>query len=195
LLLPAVQAAREAARRNQSTNNMKMLMLSMHNYYDTRKALPAHANYSPDGKPLLSWRVHMLPFLEGEGAALYEQFNLDEPWDSEHNKQPIAQMPATFLSPNSANPPESGRSNFVVPIGEGFLFDGTDKKVRFQEVTDGLSNTIALLEVDDENAVPWTAPEDWEYDEQDPTRGLFGLRPAVGLAGFADGSVQAIHDS
>jgi type II secretory pathway pseudopilin PulG len=190
LLLPAVQAAREAARRNQGMNNLKQLMLSLHNYHDTFETFPAHASYSADGKPLLSWRVHVLPFIEEN--ALYEQFHLDEPWDSEHNKKLIDQMPAAFLSPNSANTTESGRSNYVAPIGEGFLFDGTETGAGMRHITDGTSNTIALLEVDDEHAVPWTAPEDWEYDEQDPTKGLFGLRPTVGLAAFCDGSVQAL---
>ncbi len=84
LLLPAIQAAREAARRNQAVNSMKQIMLSMHNYADSHKVLPPHANYSGDGKPLLSWRVHILPYLEEN--ELYHQFHLDEPWDSPHNR-------------------------------------------------------------------------------------------------------------
>jgi hypothetical protein len=84
LLLPAVQAAREAARRTQSTNNLKQLILGLLNYESANGHFPPHASYSPDGKPLLSWRVHILPYLEEQ--ALYSQFRLDEPWDSEHNQ-------------------------------------------------------------------------------------------------------------
>src|SRR5690606_38711468 len=89
---------------------------------------------------------------------------------------------------------DQGLSNYVVPVGEEFLFNGTAEGATFAAVTDGLSNTIALLEVDDENAVPWTAPEDWEYDEENPTRGLFGIHPGIANVGFADGSVQAISE-
>jgi hypothetical protein len=192
LLLPAVQAARQAARRTQGMNNLKQIMLALHFHHDTFKTFPAHASYSEDGKPLLSWRVHMLPFLEEQ--ALYDQFHLDEPWDSEHNKKLIEQMPAVFLSPNSANTPDSGLTNYVAPMGEGFVFDGTEQGARLLDITDGLSNTIALVEVDDEHAVPWTAPEDWEYNEEDPTTGLFGLHPGIGLVALCDGSVQAISE-
>ena len=64
LLLPAVQAARDAARRAQSSNNLKQIVLAMHNYHDVYKKFPPRANFGDDGKPLLSWRVHILPFVE-----------------------------------------------------------------------------------------------------------------------------------
>src|SRR5262245_66309297 len=97
LLLPAVQAAREAARRNQSINNMKQITLGMQNHFTAKQTFPA-----PGGAPgasQLSWRVHILPFIEEE--ALYKEFHLDEPWDSPHNKALIAKMPAVFRNPRS----------------------------------------------------------------------------------------------
>lgn len=192
LLLPAVQAAREAARRNMSMNNCKQLLLCMHNYHDANKSFPAHAIYSEDGKPLLSWRVAMLPYVEQ--AALYEQFHLDEPWDSEHNKKLIPLMPDVFLSPNSANDLSAGKSNYVAPVGKGLLFDGNQAGSTMHEVTDGLSNTLCLLEVSDKQAVQWTKPADWKYDRKSPLKGLGGVRPGVFLAGFADGHVSAIDE-
>src|SRR5262249_46508298 len=75
---------RELAKaRRQSINNLKEIALAMHNRHDTYGFLPASAIYSKNGKPLLSWRVELLPFLDQQ--ELYRQFHLDEPWDSEHN--------------------------------------------------------------------------------------------------------------
>ena len=193
LLLPAVQAAREAARRNMSMNNVKQLLLAMLIYESEKKSLPAHAIYSEEGKPLLSWRVAMLPYLEEQ--ALYEQFHLDEPWDSPHNKQLIPLMPAVFSCPSSMLDPTEGKTNYVVPIGEGFVYDGTSKGSTLSKITDGIANTIMLLEASDEAAVTWTKPDDWKYDDQQPLKGLLGLRPGIFLAGFGDGRAITISES
>lgn len=190
LLLPAVQAAREAARRTQSQNNLKMLNFALLNYEATHGKFPAHASYNEDGKPLLSWRVHMLPYLEQR--ALYEQFRLDEPWDSEHNKKLIPLMPPIFAAPSSTLDPSEGKTNYVAPIGEGFVFDGTQHTTTLREIRDGSSNTVWLLEADDEAAVTWTKPEDLKFDEEDPLKGLFELRNGQALVGFVDGSVRTI---
>src|SRR5260370_4929892 len=75
------------ASDRQCANNLKQIGLALHNYNDAYARLPAVANFDKQGKPLLSWRVHLLPFIEQED--LYKEFHLDEPWDSEHNKQLI----------------------------------------------------------------------------------------------------------
>ncbi|MEE3367368.1 MAG: DUF1559 domain-containing protein, partial [Planctomycetota bacterium] len=93
LLLPAVQQAREAARRAQSKNNMKQMMLAFHNYHDTYGHFPARANYDNNGKPLLSWRVHILPFIDQQ--ALYSRFKLNAPWDRPPNRELSRLVPGT----------------------------------------------------------------------------------------------------
>ena len=98
LMFPAVGAAREAARRAQCTNNLKQIGLAMHNYVAAHNnAFPAPALPGKDGKPALSWRVALLPYLEQQ--SLYDRFHLDEPWDSPHNKALIKEMPAVFTCP------------------------------------------------------------------------------------------------
>ena len=78
---------------------MKQIALAMHNFHDTHRSFPAAFKVDEEKKPLLSWRVELLPFLEqGE---LYKQFKHDEPWDSEHNKKLIAKMPQVFAVPGS----------------------------------------------------------------------------------------------
>ena len=82
MLLPAVQQAREAARRVESANLLRNMAIAVHNYHDAYGHFPTNI-VDADGKPLLSWRVAILPFIEEMN--LYDQFRLDEPWDSEHN--------------------------------------------------------------------------------------------------------------
>ncbi|MEX0936573.1 MAG: DUF1559 domain-containing protein [Pirellulales bacterium] len=191
LLLPAVNSAREAARRMESQNNLKQIALAMHVYHAQANHLPARASFDEEGNALLSWRVHLLPYLEQE--ALYDQFKLDEPWDSPHNKQLIAQMPKIYKTPNTANIAD-GKTVYQVPVGEGTIFPGTEETT-FAEIRDGTSNTILALEVDADEAVEWTKPEDYQVDPDRPMRGLGNLRPQHFLAAFADGSVRVIQSS
>ena len=190
LLLPAVQSAREAGRKAVSMNNLKQIMLTMHNYAASYGSFPPRAIFDKQGKPLLSWRVKMLPYLESQG--LYEQFHLDEPWDSEHNKKLIAQMPPQYRNPSSTAPP--GTTTYLAVCGKGLMFDGTEGR-KMAEITDGTSNTIMVVEANDDRAVPWTKPDDWECDPQRPLTGLGSARPGGFNVAFADGSVRFISKS
>ncbi|MCR4414617.1 MAG: DUF1559 domain-containing protein [Thermoguttaceae bacterium] len=190
-LLAVVQATAEPlraeARRNQSVNNLKQLGLAMHNYHSVYRRFPAAAICDNSGKPLLSWRVAILPYIEQQ--TLYKQFHLDEPWDSEHNKKLIAKMPAVYRSPQSKRASNQGRTNYVVPVGPETIFPGT-KGIEFRDIRDGSSNTILILEVSDQQAPIWTKPDDWPFDPKDPGRGLGGVYDGGFHATFADGSVR-----
>lgn len=196
LIKPAVASARGAAGRAQSSNNLKQIMLAMHNYHDIYRHFPAAYGMKKDGTKLLSWRVYLLPYLEQQ--ALYEQFHLDEPWDSAHNKKLIEKMPMLFASP--AMPAElakKGMTTYVAPIGEKTIFEGTEA-THISKILDGTSNTLAILEADSDHAVIWTKPDDLVIDWKAPTKGLTGVwksgASSVFLAGFCDGSVRAISD-
>src|SRR6516165_4525732 len=95
-LVRAVGRAREEARAAQCVCNLACLEVALRNYESTYGFLPPAAIADADGSPLLSWRVAILPFIEQDG--LYKQIKLDEPWDSEHNKKLIAQMPEIYLA-------------------------------------------------------------------------------------------------
>lgn len=86
----------DAADRMESSNNLKQIALACHNYESAHTALPNNS-YGPDGKPLLSWRVHILPYIEEEN--LYRQFRTNEPWDSQHNIRLLSQMPRVYATP------------------------------------------------------------------------------------------------
>ncbi|QDS91372.1 hypothetical protein FF011L_01010 [Roseimaritima multifibrata] len=189
MLLPAVQAARGAARRMQSSNNQKQILLAMHNYHSTFNHLPDAAVKDKDGKPLLSWRVSILPFI-GENE-LYEQFHMDEPWDSEHNLPLSKKMPAIYRHPSLKT--EENETVYQVAVGDGLLFND-QKPTRFRDILDGTSNTILLTETDAEHAVNWAKPEDSPIDMDDPKGHLNIMPGGVFQVGFADGSVQAISE-
>jgi hypothetical protein len=191
LLLPAVQAGREAARRMQSQNNMKMIGLALHSYHAAHASFPPAYTTGKDGKPLLSWRVHILPYLDQD--ALYKQFHLDEPWDSEHNKALVTQMPPFYGRPGSAVASE-GKTNYLTVRGEKTIFPG-DKGVTLAEIGDGSANTVMTVEVPDAGAVVWTKPDDFQYREENPLNGLTGLWAGGFHAGFADGSVRFLSSS
>jgi hypothetical protein len=189
LLVPAVQKVRAASDRVQSVNNLKQIALAMHNYHDAYKHFPAQAICDKNGKPLLSWRVSILPYIEQ--APLYQQFKLDEPWDSEHNRKLIPLMPNIYVVP--AAPEVKGQTFYRVFVGGGAAFE-KNRGVKIAEFTDGTSNTILCVEASE--SVPWTKPDDLVYDAQKPLpkpANFYGTN--VFMAAFADGSVRALSNS
>jgi uncharacterized protein (TIGR03067 family)/prepilin-type processing-associated H-X9-DG protein len=187
----AVDKVRQAAAQTMSTNNLKQIGLAIHSYHDAYKKLPTHAIYSKDGKtPLLSWRVTILPYVEA--GALYQEFKLDEAWDSPHNKKLIAKIPPVYAAPTG--PPDktgAGLTYYQVFTGPDTLFDGTNKMTLVQ-ITDGTSNTILALEAKD--PVLWTKPDDLvlpkEKDKMPAVGGLF--KNGMNVL-FCDASVQFLR--
>jgi len=189
VLVSSVQKVRTAAARAQSANNLRQLAQAMADYHDKHRTFPPHASYDKTGRPLLSWRVHVLPFLNEDD--LYKEFHLDEPWDSEHNRKLIARMPAVFHSPLSRLGGEH-KTAYLVPAGKETIFPPGAKGVRIADITDGTSNTILIVEAADSHAVPWTKPEDLKVDEKEPLAGLTDGQRTSFQTAFADGSVHVL---
>lgn len=197
LLVPAVSSAREAARRMQCQNNLKQLALALHNYHDTYKCFPAAYVADKNGKPLHSWRVALLPYLER--SDLYNLYNFDEPWDSPGNLAVAQQMPEYFRCPSDPSGPGGTQSSYVIvrcdpsqqPLQTLFA---PNHWTEFREIADGTANTIMVVETS--NPVPWTQPD------ADPDLGQFFAEFAALSSGgqsnhphgvnvaFADGSVR-----
>jgi beta-lactamase regulating signal transducer with metallopeptidase domain len=191
MLLPASGAAREAARRAQCINNLKQILLAMHNYHSANDCFPPAVLYGPDGKTPYSWRVALLPYLEQ--ADLFNQYKFDEPWDGPNNIKLIDRMPAVFACPDDEAALASHFSSYFVLREKDTLFPDRKEGVNLQEIIDGTSNTIMVVEA--KRPVPWTKPEDIPYDPSHPLRGIGQLHPGGFLAGMADGSVRFFKDS
>ncbi|GHT19484.1 hypothetical protein FACS1894189_8310 [Planctomycetales bacterium] len=148
LLLPAIQAAREAARRMQCSNHLRRIILAFHNYHDVQRAFPPLYTVDENGKPLHSWRVLILPYIEE--VQLYEKIRLNEPWDSEYNKQFHSAGPTSYRCPTSVGARQPDQCNYSVIAGQVLSpakKAGEVKGETFAVVADGTSNTIAIVEV------------------------------------------------
>jgi RNA polymerase sigma factor (sigma-70 family) len=184
--LEGMGKARHAAARAQSTNNLKQIVLAMHNYHDANGAMPPAAVCDKNGKPLLSWRVLILPYIEQE--ALYKKFKLDEPWDSENNKPLIESFPKIYGNP-MVKDQKPGETNYRVFVGNGAAFDWL-KGPKLQDFKDGTSNTFLVVTAKD--SVPWTKPDELAFDPDKDMTKLLGYYEDVCVTAFADGSVRAI---
>lgn len=187
MLLPAVQQAREAARRTSSANNLKQIGLAFHNYFDVHRKFPSNIR-DKNGRPLLSWRVAILPYLEE--SKLYDEFHLDESWDSEHNIQLLSRMPHFFACPNLELEKQTVYLGFE---GNDTVFG--DKPIGFAQILDGTANTILAVEANEDAAVNWSAPQDIPFDPALDVNAVGNLRPGGFNALLLDGSIMFFPNS
>jgi hypothetical protein len=144
----------------------------------------------PEGKPLLSWRVQILPAIGGYD--LFQLFHHDEPWDSPHNRQLIPFMPDFYRSPDSKA--DTGKTNLLGVSGKHSLFSTAEEDEK-SELKDSHNKTALLVEVPDSLAVEWTKPADWEFVDQNSIKSLYGFRPDGFYVLFADGKSEFISSS
>jgi hypothetical protein len=158
-------------------------------YQDEHGRLPPAVVYGTYGEPLYSWRVLILPYIEQR--ELYQQFHLDETWDSPHNIQLLPRMPATYAPPpGKVKKVPPNHSVCHVFVGKGAAFEGREGLHLPEDFPDGTSNTLLLVEAG--QPVPWTAPEDLVYDPAGPLPDLRGLFKHGFRASMADGSRRFI---
>ena len=206
LVAAAMGDARAAAQRNQRMNQFKQLALAFHNFHDTQKHFPAAAAIcDKDGKPLLSWRVAILPYIDQQ--ALFDDFHLDEAWDSEHNMKLLERMPALYADPERPN--QDGKTTYVLPFNPETAFPPAERAnialkefagrelylaegLSYYKLPDGTSKTIMIVEVAPDRAVPWTKPADWEVDLASPLEGLKQEGRDGFVSAFCDGSAHYI---
>jgi Protein of unknown function (DUF1559) len=192
LFLPKLQGARGAAQLTRCNNNLKQIGSALNAYHANYGCFPPMAIADTQGRPLLSWRVLLLPLL-GEDA-LYRRFNPDEPWDSPHNAPLGARTPAVFLCPFDPDI-KAGMTSYVAVTGPETLFP-PDGVARQSEIRDGASLTVALVEIG-ANTTPWTKPEDLTFEVA--TCGLASLRSPRDWGArhvlFADGQPRILSNA
>jgi hypothetical protein len=194
--------------------NMAAVAKAIEAYRKDKGHYPPPAILDKDGKPLLSWRVAILPYMENayinmpyepndKGAQrintpkdLYNLFKLDEPWDGPNNKKLINKFPSLYRAPYSALPyrqSELGKTMVMAAVGKGAIFDPTKKGVSDGDVRDGQKQTLLALQLEEPGqAVYWTKPADVELtaDGKLPAEGPnFARRFAVV---YADGSAHTL---
>ena len=186
LLKPALIDAKAAAKEAQQRNSLHQMGVAFHNFHDAMGKLPGAGRNRQEGPIGLSWRVHLLPYLDQ--APLYRQFKLDEPWDSEHNKTLIEKMPAIFKSPGVE---DAGKTTVHVFTGPGAPF-ANDKTPGFREFTDGTSVTILAVLAGPETADIWTKPGGLDFDPEDPIKSLGTISGKKVFVVFADAAAREL---
>jgi prepilin-type processing-associated H-X9-DG protein len=192
LLLPAVQQAREAARRTQCRNNLQQIGLAMHNYADTFNGFPAAHLNGLDGQPKLSWRVSILPF--ADEAPRYNLYQFNDAWDSPANARLQSPLPRIYSCPSHPAPPGSVNSCYATIVGDNTAL-GDNKCVKVREITDGTSNTLLVVEACGLN-IPWMKPQDIDANTMSSAVGDPNGISSDHLGGvhvlLADGSVRFV---
>jgi prepilin-type processing-associated H-X9-DG protein len=167
--------------------------VAFHEYHNKHEHFPAPWLAGRDGKPLLSWRVALLPYLGYK--SLYARFHLDEPWDSPHNRALLSEMPREFACPGGPGR-STGQTGYLVVVGPvtepgniNTPFEPT-RGAEIREFTDGTSNTILVFETDTQ--VSWTKPDDLRWERDGPLPKLAGPHAGGANVLFGDGSARFV---
>jgi prepilin-type processing-associated H-X9-DG protein len=186
LLLPEV-GARHFPDLERCASNLRVLALAMLNYHEKNGCFPPAFVADKSGRPMHSWRVLLLPYLERND--LYEQYNFNEPWDSPANRKITARALKVFQCPSQPHSEEPNTSYMMV-VGPHTISDGPHSR-KVSEITDGASNTIMLVEVAD-SGVRWAEPKDLNVNDLDfkinsPDHPGIGSRHTGANVVFCDG--------
>lgn len=177
-------SAREKEWDQAHQSKLARLAEAFDAYYAAHGHYPPAAVAGPDGKTLHSWRVELLPYL-GE-QKLFDSYRLDEPWDSEHNKPLVKQIPSVY---STSIWTQKGDAEYFVITGKGMLLDADGPRTR-ESMTDAPGETLLVLQ--SQQRVPWTKPVDIEVSaDHGPLRPFRGHGKGF-YAAFADGTVKFV---
>jgi hypothetical protein len=162
-LFPPVQSARESARRGTCMNNLHNIALALQGYHQVNGCFPPAYIADKNGKPMHSWRVLILPYLER--TDLYKAYDFSEPWDGPKNKRLLAVHLKLYHCPSDVIGPFIGRTSYVAVVGRNAAWAGEkSRKLGPVDFPGGPSHTIMLVEVAN-SGIPWMEPRDLSLDE------------------------------
>lgn len=179
------QRIADLKQRARSANNLRQILLAIHRYHDANGHFPTDI-VDKNGKPLLSWRVALLPYLEQ--TPLSERIKHDEPWNSENNRKVLRQMPDVFRI--GLEPPDETKTYYQGFVGRGAFF-AQGQQLKFTNITDGLSNTLAVVEAGP--PVEWTRPADIAFDPNKALPKLEGPFSNTLMVATVDGQVHKLR--
>jgi len=191
LFLPATRSSREAARRSQCTNNLKQIALAIESYASDKGEYPPAYTQDAQGRRLHSWRTLILPYLEQ--SKLFDAIDLTKPWDDPANAHVRAVNVDVYTCPSAGVMP--GLTTYLGVTGPKSLFSGPIPRKR-DEATDDPQTTISVVDVAEDQAVPWMSPSDVSDDEllridEDAKSN----HPGIFLAASLDGQVRPLSKS
>ncbi|MCA9178164.1 MAG: DUF1559 domain-containing protein [Planctomycetales bacterium] len=183
-LPPRKRPESDLERRAWALTSLNEISAALSEYLDEKGLVMPAAIRDGAGVPLLSWRVALLPYLGHQ--ELYDKFDLSQPWDSRKNLALLAEIPDVYRNAERMDE----KTNFLVPFGRTTMYTPNFDQILGQRIEDGLNNTIAVLEVDDDLAVEWTRPQDYDADKE--PRGIGTKRKDGIFVAFADSTVRRI---
>jgi hypothetical protein len=178
----------EPGGRVKTQFSLMQLGLAFQNYESANGRLPFSAITDSDDRPLLSWRVAVLPYIEQQ--RLFNQFHRDEPWDSPNNIRLLSKIPEIYQTVPRWEAKRPYETNFRVFTGKNTAFDGTKRLRLLKDFSGDAERTILIVEA--REAVPWTKPDELPYDPQGPLPELGHDYRRYFLALMANGHVAQI---
>lgn len=195
LALDILDGPGDEHRRAQSFNNLKQIDLALLTYESEYRSFPPAYITDENGRPMHSWRVLILPFMDQQ--ALYDQYRFDEPWDGHNNRRLHAMMPSMYADPSFPDDTNS-HTNYAVITGERTMFPGA-KAIKVRNVRDGLSTVLSVVSIGKSDIV-WCEPRDLEFDKMSfkinaPDRaGIKNETLSGAPVALGDGSVRELEE-
>lgn len=196
LFLPAIPTTNHRGR-SPCMNNLRSIVLALHNYHWGHGSLPPPYIADANGRPMHSWRVLILPYLDRND--LYEMYRFDEPWDGPNNSKLHDLIGDVFRCPQDHGGARSTETSYVAVVGPETIWPA-DRTVKLDDVTDGLSNTLLVVEIAN-SGIHWMEPRDLHVSQMSGTinsksgQGISSGHPRGAVVGFADGRVRFLSDT
>jgi type II secretory pathway pseudopilin PulG len=195
VLLPARRTGvREAVRRIQCSNHLKQIGLALQNYHDDYRSFPPAYFADAEGKPIHSWRVLILPYMEQK--SLYDKYSFSEPWNGPNNSKLHSEVLHVYGCPSRPGKQPRTETSYVAIVGAQTAWPG-ETTINYDAIADKKSDTILIVEMA-KSGIHWMEPRDLDFTQMpmavNPEHGpgMSSPHPNVALAVFADGHTAAL---